>query len=286
MKVISFGKGARVYTFPPTVREITDNFASLQDNVLPIVGAHGGLAQYGASAPPAVAGQVRVRVLIRTDDRCLKMDQAIDELRAITAWGKVPLVIKADGALRRCDAIAVDVSAPRDLANHGELWADVTITFSVPFPFWYSEGNEAVLWGDGALWSDGTIWGGSASWNTVTGASTTFDITVAKGNVPTYPRINFQCQAGETATNIIIQRLINAQVVDEVSYADTVPANGQLGINTRALSVEMNGADAYNVFDFLQSHWFALETGVNNIRVLMDGGSAGRVRFSYYEMWR
>jgi hypothetical protein len=220
------------------------------------------------------------------------MMNRLDDLSKMASAGVKRLYIRPQGygenAERWCEARVNSIDKPMNARDINWEKQRVTMNFQVASPYWLSQGTEAPLWGGGSTWGGGVAWGGTATPHSVLGVENVIN-EVVTGNAITFPRITIKCGASQTATNVRIQRLSGATVIDEVRYDATLGNNDQLVINPRDFTVKLNGVDAYgSAFSFQNSAWFSLVGGVSNsIKVLMDNPSdACDVTFRYFERWR
>jgi hypothetical protein len=287
-----FSGGGLTYTFDPTKQaDIRDNFRRVISKTTRLPGLDGGFDEYGMGRAPHEVGTVRTSFWLGDFATLADATAALDELGALPSWGVRRLWKQpTDTALdtRFCEARVIEIPNDVRVFDLPHKRRQIEISFEVSNPVWIGAGTEAITWGGGSLWGDGSVWGGTGTWEAVSGPETTFTVTVADGNTPTPPRINFECEAGETAENIIIERLVGGVVHDRLAFNDVLTAGDQLGFNCRALTVRLNNVNAYtSAFAFDTARWFTLEPGANNIRVrLENGGDAGRIRFSYLHLWR
>ena len=288
--LIKFVYGDKQYIFTPDHQiSIRDNFRNVLPHTSRMPNFNGGFDAYGRSPAPSEIGDVQVSFWLHAVSPA-NMTTLLDDLGAMASWGAGWLYMQPvdQGAdPRLCEARINNINYSSNVVDTPHRRQRVTINFQVARPFWVGQGTETLNWGEGSIWGDGMLWGGNAPWHDLIGTSTTFIVNVASGNNPTAPRINIQCQSGQSASNIIVERLVNGKIVDQLTYSGSLVANDQLAINCRAYTVRKTGSDAYANFDFLNSRWLMLEPGNNTIRVLMDdSGDEARIRLSYYHLWR
>lgn len=268
---------------------LRDNFRDVVPRTTRLPGLSGGFDEYGQDAAPLEIGNVQVVFWMHADSieemETLKQDIGKLPSYGVTRLYKQPL--DSGQGERYCEARANSVDYHERASQQPHRRMQVTVNFQAANPVWLALGTEGWAWGDGTGWGTGAIWGGSAAPQAVSGVQNDFTIT-PEGNAQTFPRITINCGASQTASGVTIQRLVSGEVVDEIKYDATLGNNDSLEINCRALSVKLNGSDAYSsVFTFLRAHWFLLEPGENSIRVLMDNaGDAADVYMRYYEAYR
>lgn len=288
MPITRFGDGDESFTFDAGgvfLQTTSNNFSDLVTNTSRLPALDGSFDEYGLDKAPQESGFVRLTLKAKAA-ALADPDSLRDNLRAIARWGVRKLYMNTDaGQERFCFARLNNLSLPRQDASSPLIFT-ASLTFQVSYPAWLTPGTEAWLWGEDTTWGDGEDWGSdAAASHACAGEETAFTETVA-GNHDTLPRISVQCGTAETASHILIQRLVEGEVIDEISWSGDLGNDDQLLINCRDFSVTLNGADAYAQFENLTPDWLKLEPGDNEIAVLMAGsGDACIVRLHYYEAW-
>lgn len=285
-----FTYGGRTYTFDPDAQvALRDNFRDVVPRTTRLPGLDGGFDQYGTLPAPAEIGLVDVTFWVEQGTYAAMQD-ALDDVRAMASWGQGRLYkqrLDPDEdelfVYARINSIEIAQNA-RDMPHRRQR---VQIKFQVADPAWLARGTEAATWGSGVVWGGATPWGGDASPQSCTGTQTDYTET-ATGNAETHPRILIDIPAGQSATDVIVQRLEEGVVRDQVRYNATLSAGDSLIINCRDKSVKLNGSDAYTTaFTTLHQAWMRLQPGDNDIRVIMDNaGDECEVTLRYYERWR
>jgi len=284
-RVTRFGSGSQVYTFPDTIQTLNGNFGSLITLTSKLPGADGGFDEFGLGVSPAEIGKVSVEFTLISDTR-EGMTALRDAVYKMRGFGRKQLFMQpSDNALppRWCWGRVASIPINEKVAKHTDLWQPVTVNFHVPDPMWYAQGTEAVLWG-AFNWGDGSVWGGTAPAWAISGELTDQTVTPV-GSAIIQPRIKISCGAGQTVTNPTIQRVVNGEVVDQVSYTGTLVASDVLEINCRAWLVKKNSVDAYtSAFSFLHPSWFRLYPGANTVRIrFANSTDAATIRMLYFE---
>lgn len=288
-----FGVGSRVYTFPTPMQAIDDNFNNVVPQTTRLPGLSGGFDNFGTDPAPAEIGKVTLSFTLRLDwamhtysesDPAIAMQMARDAVNAMQHWGKTKLFKPAGDTTRFCYARINNIDMPYNENRNSSIWQPVSINFQCSDPHWYELGTEQPEWGE-FDWDSGVPWGGSSSPQVCSGTSTTWTITT-NGNAPTKARIQLIGLTGGMQ-NPTLQRIVDAQVVDEVSYTGSLLEDDDLQINCRAKRVTLNSADAYNNnFEYETPDWFTLDPGANTIRLLMGNvGNQAQVYVRYYEAY-
>lgn len=283
-RITRFGSGSQTYTFPNTIQTLSTNFGDTVPRIVKLPGQSGGLNEYGGDIIPREVGRITVSFTLTTRER-ESMTALRDAVMAMLGWGEKRLFMRPtdpDLSERFCYASVNNINMPEQPAKHTDLWQPVTIVFQSPDPIWQTLGNEAPRWGEFS-WGGGALWGGGAG-EAVSGVQT--DLTISQtGSAVVTPRFRIVCGVGQTCEDPTIQRIVDGQVVDEVSYVGTLVEDDELEINCRALSVKLNGNDAYSsAFDFAHPAWFRLAPGSNSIRITFaNSGDAATVYILRYE---
>lgn len=284
MRLIRFGTGSAMYYFPAQT-ELSDNFGDLVQRATRLPGVSGGYRAYGDSPSPSEVGTLRTSFWL-IPNNISELQGMVDAVNALKRRGVSRLYAQQrnSSSERWCFAEVSSIQISENVRDMPHLRQRVGMTFQVTDPFWYEINNESWVWGDGTTWGSSS-WGGVAA-QPLTTLSNDFTETVG-GNAITYPRILLSTGVGVTCTNPTIQRLVGGNVVDQVSYTGTIAQNSTLQINTRALAVVLNGANAYtSAFSWLLPSWFRLEPGANSIRVTFSAKTGDpTLKMQYYTRW-
>lgn len=262
-----FGQGSRVYTFPADGQvSYSDNFGQLVTKTQRLAGVHGGISSLGVGRGLQAIGTVRADVWLEFTDAADASDK-VDSVREMAEWGLQPLFMQPlVGVERWCWARVTDIQTPMNVHNVPHRRMKVPITFEVTDPFWLTTGTE-TLWGE-FNWG-GADWGNGATAETVT-ASEDLAITVG-GNTFTLARISILNDSGADASEIVIQRVVNEVVEDEVGWSGTLADGETLEIDPRRQWVVVNGALDMSLFEARQPDWIRLKPGANTLRVTLAG---------------
>lgn len=287
MKLVQFGHGSQVYTFPDQA-DYSDNFGDLVQRTQRLPGLSGGYRQVGQQASAKEIGSVRVGFHLLTATAA-QMQTALDDLYKTQGFGLKRLFMREwqdPATYRWTEAEVSSILTPHNVRSRPERVQRVEMTFQCPDPYWYEIGSESWSWGDAVLWGDGEVWGGGAVPVNLPNLTNNFTEVVA-GNVHTYPRLTLTVPGGGSVTNPVIQRLNGSVVMDEVRYTGTIGASSVLDINCRNSKVRLNGANAFtNAFDYLRASFFRLEPGSNSIRVTFAAKTgAPTLQIRYYTRW-
>lgn len=282
MKITQFD----TYTFPTTGLEFNTNFADLVPRINRMPGLDGGFDEFGDGASPREVGNVRYSFLVRAATASALATE-IDTIRALARRGLRKLTMNAGtptNATRFCWAKINNIQTPKTFVTVPTTVQRVTIDWSVPEPYWLTQGSEGLTtWGGGSTWGGGGVWGTAPT--AFSGTSTSFNITPG-GNGLIYPRIYIATGAGQTAENPAISRNIAGVAQEVITWTGTLNANETLEIDCRTLAARRNGIDNYSAFTFNRPWWMVLEPGVTNQMIITaQVGNAGTIRLAYFERW-
>ena len=275
--LLRFGSGDYLYTFNPEDQvQIRDNFRNVKPRVSSLPGLSGGFDEYGTDRAPNEIGNIQVSFWLLAENG-IEMEAKKIAVGRMKVFGKKLLFKQPEDEYqleRYTEARINSIDFNEAAGQRPDRYLMVTINFQCDNPFWYTIGTEAFKLGDGTLLGSGSVLGGTPITQLLTGLDNSFSIT-PEGNDITYARFTIEVPATKSASNIRIQREVASVVVDEVRYSGTIVAADILEINCRALSVKLNGDDAYaDNFSFITAAWFRLIGGIpNTVRVRMANAS-------------
>lgn len=273
--------GLHSYTFPDNTQDWRTNFKDLMPRTVRFPGADGGFWADGLGKATSEVGNIQFSVMLVSSTRA-GMEALRDALNAIAGWGigrlyAQPTDPEADERWAWCRPNNITMSERP--AEHTDLFQKVQLSFQAVDPYWYTPGNLTV-WGD-SEWDAGE-WT-SDNLESISGTAS-YDTTQANGgNALIHPAISIL--ANDTCVNPRLQRIVDAAVVDEVQYNGTLEADDVLAINCRALSVTLNGDDAYDQLSFVHPEWLRLMPGNNTVRIKTDGNMDMDVTIGFYERY-
>lgn len=266
-RLLSFGG----YTFPDTIPErgelIYSNFSNTVPRVVKLPGMDGGFDEYGDDPPARETGAVRYRFVL-TADSAAEMMQKHDAVMAMASYGRALLTVEAaPGEQRFTWAKVNNISAPIHSPAYTDRIVRVAVDFQVTLPNWFSDSPD------------------SPQVEACSGTATDFTVTNAGNSIAT-PVITVDPSAGGLASGLVIQRIVSAQVVDEIEYDAALIGSDILVIDTKKLSVRKNDTDAYgSAFAADHPAWMRLLPGDNTIRVILGGGESADVTFTWDDTW-
>lgn len=264
--IVSFGD----YNFPDRGIHLEANFADTVPRTTRLPGMDGGYDEFGDDPAPSEIGRVNARLRLNASGGSA-MQAARDELRGLAAIGRGSLVMQPSGgtaayAPRWAWARINSVSIPEKMPIITDAVQDASIDWQVSDSRWYS--MELV----------------SPGGQECAGTATDFQGT-AGGNAIAYPMITVTA-SGTLPNGFTLQRLVDAVVVDEIEYGEALDDEDEVVVDCRALSVTLNGAEAYGTaFVPLHPAWMRLLPGSNDLRVALNSGGSAEVTVEWYDTW-
>jgi hypothetical protein len=270
---------------------LTDNFGNVVTHTQRLPGISGGFDEYGDGPAPSEVGNVQAFQWV--EERYPDLVAAkLDEWRGISSWGAGRLykrVMGNDNDVRWTEARVSSLPLSQNAGEKPHVRQRIQMSFQAHSPFWYKQGTAGPEWGDGvATWGDGvTYWGGSEEFVELTGTVNEI-YRVQNGYAPSPVRIDLRVPAGESAENVVVQRLVFGEVMDEIAFTETLVAADRLIVDSVSSAVTLNGADAFDErFAFYDPRWFVAMPGTNTIRVGMTNVTdVIEIRLLYYEAFK
>lgn len=256
-----------IYIFPNTQINLNTNFGDLVTRTRRLPFADGGYDDLGDGRGLSEIGSIKTDYWLFFESR-EDATSKIDAIKKMANAGLQRLFMQPmdhDMPERWCFARLNNMSIPQDAKNQPHERVKVSLTFQVSDPFWYTQGNSAV-WSGGARYGDGTRWSGNVA-TVVSGNSTTLTLT-NNGNTYTHAQIAIRPTSGQSCVDPIVRRIVDGQVLDEVSYTGVLNDQDNLFIDSRKASVRLNNVSAYtNVFNTKTSYFMRLMPGDNTLQI-------------------
>ncbi|MBZ0295001.1 MAG: phage tail family protein [Anaerolineae bacterium] len=292
MPITQFGEGTEKVDFTQSwinPQGYDDNFNDLVLQTQRLPGMDGAFDEYGISPAPGASGFVRqvYELNLRHSD----FDTRLDTIRKMGAWGKKRLfyersyttaVTKTFFTWARINNIAF--SRNQRLSADG-IYQTVTITWQCSAPFWYAAdtGDAPNVWG-GFTWGTDTF-GGGLTTDVNTPARLAYAVL---GTRPC--DMVFTLRGDTEAVNPLIQfEDVNYSPLWTVKYNGTLTDTDQLVVDGMALSVKLNGEDAYADCEFSkQPMWTripVLAAQQGRIFVGFESGSGVNITTRHYGVY-
>lgn len=211
--------------------------------------------------------------------------------RLLALRGKRDRLVRetVSGDLHWAYARLVEVTASRDFTlTKFRSIQDIDLRFAQQDPTWRGDYHGLWYFDDGHRFDEGLNFDSSDP-VALDSNPKTLTITIGAGEMGrmTSRAVRIVVDAGDASmSNVIISRTGG----ESLTYGASLGANGQLVIDTGAMQVKVNGADAYDnlilspTADF--ACWFSLVPGDNVITVTYTGGGTGKqIEFQFFEEW-
>lgn len=316
--LIQFGGGGlagRQYVFDPSRQvSLSDNFKDMVTSTVRMPGMRGGFSNYGDSALPSAIGNVSYTFwLYRGDD----MTSLRDAVAAMAGWGWQRLWKQPEDPTQRprfCWAYVNNSPINFNARERNFDRQQITITFHVPDPHWYSYPFDVGQMDDGLVMDDGLTMAGWPGY--VLTEPTTLEIMVG-GNAPTLPIIRLEAAVSVLAyfddpglvfdaPGLVFNGLIGGEVegfslkrVDrdtlvvthEISWAGSLTDSDRLVVDCGAEKVIYEDSDVGNVsgwgdFTRTRASILELQPGVNRLDVGGTFTDSVLLTIEYLEAWR
>lgn len=276
-------------TWDVLLQTYTDNFAELVTRTRRMPGAHGGFDELGEERSLSEIGTIRQQIFLVAEDED-DMQPKRDALKAMADWGVGVLYNQPrDPNLveRFCRVRVNNVSLSEQVHMHTELHQPASIIWQAADPFWCTPGN-GIVWGQGdpVNWGEGASvkWGGGSG-TTITGSGTL--ALTNNGSAFTLPTLSLTVPTAKSVHEVIIRRLVNGAIRDEVRYRGVLAAGDYLFIDAKRLGVWLNGYAVYgSLFSAKTASWMRLLPGSNSLEVLFgEAADQAVVRVNYQERY-
>lgn len=252
-----FGLGTKEsYLFDKAdIVEYQDNFRDILQQATRVLGKDGGISVYGLGRGPAEVGNVRVTYLIESATESLLSDQML-AIGQMAYWGQRRLFkVHRNGNVMWTWAMMSSNQQPQVARRMPHLRQQVQMTFQCPETKWYSKPGM-VFFDDGATFGDGVVFPAVRVEKQAVSDGDTVTV-VNNGNAPVGCRIRWEGNGVDSFSNPSITRRNWAnQVVNQLTYSETVSANEIVDIDTGALSC----SDYFNL-DKVSADWLTIPPG-------------------------
>lgn len=282
-KVTKFVSRFGTYTFPDTEQALSDNFKDVVTKSTRLPGVDGGIDEYGTGRAPSAVGNINFSFYL-VSSTLEGMQPKLDTLGALRSWGVGALFYQPTDLslpVRWAFCRISRIDTPKRLDKQPDRFQLVQMSLQASQPYWYAGGTER-LWDDGGLFDDGGLWDGNASAPAPTTITNSGTLTVSpSGNVPTTGRVIIKNSSGSPIQNPIVQRIRDAEIVDQIKFWGAIADGDWLEIDPRSHRVMMgiSGADQYDNCEFLDKNWLVLYPGSNTIQVYVNGVAGVAVRY-------
>lgn len=256
-----------IYTFPNSQINLSTTFGELVTRTRRLPGVDGGFDDLGDGRGLSEIGKVKSDFWLFFDNRA-DASAKTDSIKRIADAGVQRLFmqpIDRNMPERWCFARLNNINIPQAAKDQPHKRAQVSLTFQASDPFWYGQGNSAV-WAGGARYGDGTRWSGNVA-TVVSGVNTILTLNNS-GSAYTYVQVAIRPTLGQSCSDPILRRIVDGDIIDEVTYVGTLNALDNLSIDSRRASVRLNHVSAYtSQFHTKTLHFLRLMPGSNTIQI-------------------
>lgn len=312
------GLSGRVYDFDPENQvSLSDNFTNVVTRAERLPGVSGGFAAYGEEALPSEIGSISYTYWMHYESAAAGK-AAVEALKALTEWGMQRLYKQpmGSGDVRFCYAAVNNVSANWNAESVNHRRMQVTITFHVPDPFWYSYPFDVLFMDAGLVMDAGLSMGGWTDTQFILSGADTLSIAV-DGNAAALPVVWVEAAGRQDVflgdVGLVLGggglvlggvssgsvRDVSIAVVDRdtlrerhrVVWHGLISGNDRLMIDSTSEKVIYENSFRGNLsgwdgLDRTRATFLKLLPGVNRVDVSGVFSGTVLVRFEYLEAWR
>jgi hypothetical protein len=293
--LIRYGTNSQYYDFTQAgvyLQELSSNFGNKREMTRSMPYMDGVYRELGANSSPHEGGNIQVTGKLRSATRA-GMTALRRDLDRIQGFGLTKLYRQESNPTepQLYTYAEAQVRMGLDYQAHGDLFQSFTLNFSCPDPYWYKEGNPSGGFdqlGLNFFMGISKLGGETGGGFSIAASGELSEATATNnGNAPTVGRISIRCSPSESCQNPIVQRLVNGQVYDYVSYTGVLGNGDELVIDARGHSVILNGDNAYSTaFDFKHPRFLRIEPSANLIQVLFANATdAARVTLTFEDAY-
>lgn len=318
--LMQFGGGGlagRQYIFDPARQvSLSDNFKDMVTSTVRMPGMRGGFSNYGSAALPSAIGTVSYTFWLYFNGSADATAQR-QAVAAMAGWGWQRLYKQPEDPTQRprwCWAYVNNEPINFNARERNFDRQQVTITFHVPDPHWYSHPFNVSQMDDGLVMDAGLT---LAGWpGTVLTGPTTIELNVG-GDAATLPILRLEAAVSVLAyfddpglffddPGLVFNGIIGGEVEDfslrrvdrdtlvvthEMAWAGMLTDSDRLVIDCGAESVIYEDSDVGNVsgwddFTRTRASILELEPGVNRLDVGGTFTDSVLLTVEYVEAWR
>lgn len=272
-------------------QDYRDNFADVLARTSRVVGASGGLDEFGRGVALSEVGNIQASFFLISEDSRAGMTALRDELKEMLGWGVKKLWMQPSdptAKLRWTYARVNNLNIPERRDRHTDLWQKYTVSFQCSDPRWYSH-PTAILFDSGYTFNSGLTFGGWRGSSTTVNNGSTLSLT---NNGTTFTPLYLRVVTGaNSVTDFRVSLRDSADVeIGRWRFEDTLSANQILEVDSTALSVTVTDTATngrYDAFNPAKGNGF-LELPAGSNTLIFTGAFSGNVSvFAYYfDAWR
>jgi hypothetical protein len=285
---LQFGVGdGYSYVFPQTITSYRDNFSDVQPVTSRVIGASGGVDEFGRGVKTTANGNVSITWWFVGDTQD-EVEAERDAIKGMVSLGTQPLIFQHGTEVRWCWAY---LNAP-DLTINATSAPDnkqrVTANFRVDNPQWYGissslyGGTPAVLWSGTATSGAGTFGSHQKYYGTVVDGGTVTVVNNGQHYAPAMLAWNNVGTAGTVDSPRIYYKDRSGIVVDDLTY-DAEIVDGQ-GVRIDARDYSTVPAAALDNLVYATPGWLMIPPGTVDLRVGIAAGTA-ILKLDFEDRW-
>jgi hypothetical protein len=279
--LVRFGLGSiESYTFDQANQtSLSSNFANILQRSVRLPGKDGGVSIYGKGRGPAEIGNVRVGFWVHGSSMADVGDK-VASVREMSYWGLRRLFMKhRNGKTMWTWASVSDVQDAQAVERLPHLRQQVQMTFQCPETRWYSRDGMYFMDDDHDMNDGLTLPSLKLDQEAVQDGST---VSVTNnGNAPVSAYVRWDGNGSNSFTNPVITRKNWAgEVVDQLTYTDTIGANEVVEIDARKLT-----CTDVSKLTVLGLNWLTIPAGTWTLEISGTFTTTGLLTIDFWDGW-
>jgi hypothetical protein len=278
-RLLRFGNGARSYDFTALhLRSMPSGFGDILTNTIRLIGLSGGFNNNGRNRNRRAIGTLQASFLIRADGTASDMAQKQRAIYAMQDWGEARLFKEYGDEVQVWTwASITNIQMPQRADDHSYIWQDVQISFNCPKALWYGK-PDMLFFEDAWILDSGLSLSVPKVDAVAVGNGDTVEIT-NDGNATAGAYVRWDIPTGVTVINpTLIRRNEASEIVDELTYSDTLVADDVVEIDARNHQTLKNliASPSYQNLDIASGAWLELPPGTTTLEISgsFTGGDA------------
>lgn len=278
-RLTKFGNGANSYDLTQLLRvSLPSGFGDALTNSTRLIGLDGGFNLDGRDRARSAIGTVQANFLLEADGTHTDMTQKRRAIMKMLDWGEARLFKTfADGVQVWTWATISNIQMAQRDDDLSYIWQTVQISWNCPKSRWYGK-PDMLFFEDAWVLDDGLALSVPKVDQAAVGNGDTITITNA-GNATAGAFVRWDIPTGVSVVNpTIIRRNEAGQIVDQLTYADTLGADDVVEIDARDHSTIKNMIvePAYSKLQAASGAWLQLPPGTTTLEIsgAFTGGDA------------
>ena len=277
-RLLRFGNGLNSYDLTLlTKQSLPGGFGDMLTNAIRLVGLDGGFNQDGRNRARSAIGTVQASFKIIADGTAADMASKQRAVYAMQDWGESRLFKEFGDSVQVWTwATVSNIQISQRDDNLSYIWQDAQISWNCPKSRWWGK-PDMLFFGDFVL-DDGLSLSVPKVDAVAVGDTDTVEIT-NEGNATTGAYVRWDIPAGVTVINpTIVRRNEAGQIVDQISYVDTLVEDDVVEIDARDHQTLKNLIvdPAYSNLEALSGAWLQIPPGTTTLEIsgTFTGGDA------------